>query len=89
MGLVASWLDACSKHFLYAYLLVGVHVGEAAAVAGLAALGGDFADFVLRAGGSGVSIVGVEGVGFGGGYRLAKLPGLVFWVPDMVIVGFG
>ena len=75
MGLVASWLDVCSKHSLHAYLLVGVHVGEAAAVAGLAALGGDLTDFVLGAGGGGVSIAGGSGglgEGEGTGWRSCR-----------------
>jgi hypothetical protein len=61
------------------YLLVGVHAGEAAAVARLAALGGDVTDLFLGAGkGVSASRLGAAEGGARTTYRLAKLPGLVF-----------
>lgn len=66
-------------------LLVSIHAGEAAAVARVAALGRDLLNLFLRATAASVAKfwrnVTVE-EGKCKAYRLAKLPGLVFSVPE-------
>lgn len=67
-----AWLEE-------AYLLVGIHVGEAAAVAGLAALGCDLTNLLLGAAEQKLALELLGSVGrMMKSYRLAKLPGLVF-----------
>jgi len=64
-----------------AYLLVGVHAGEASAVACLAALGRELADLFLGAGEMAwLAVMPRKPPGARGSsaHRLAKLPGLVF-----------
>jgi hypothetical protein len=68
-------------------LLIWVHACEATTVTGMTTLGSNFTHFLLGTGHSEVlvSVNGLPEESREGKYdRLAKFPGLVFWVPDMV-----